>query len=143
MSESNSIYKNVVSEFYPSERKQESGEYKFYNFSQNNSGGSFEVDKNVCENVIIAATSPEDANARAEEVGIYFDGALDDGPDCSCCGDRWSRQYGAAEASETPKIWGQSVEEYLSDKNTLFRNKVIIYYPDGSKQILSKKKQNE
>lgn len=143
MIEPKSIYKNVVSEFYPSERKQKSGEYKFYNFLQNNSGGSFHSDENVGETVIIAATSYEDANERAEEIGIYFDGADSDGPDCSCCGDRWSRQTDYSEASETPKIWDQSVEKYLSDKKTLSRNTVVIYYPDGSKQILSRKKNDE
>lgn len=140
MIEPKSIYKNIVSEFYPSERKQEFGEYKFYHFSQNNTGGSFRLDDNVGEDVIIAAISPEDANARAEEIGIYFDGAHDDGPDCPCCGDRWSRQYGNSDATETPKIYDQSVEEYLSGKYTLFRSRVVIYYPDGSKQILSRVK---
>jgi hypothetical protein len=32
------------------------------------------------------------AVARAEMIGIYFDG-VDQNIDCSCCGDRWSQPY--------------------------------------------------
>lgn len=61
---------------------------KFYEYSQNNSGGSFNVDENVCHYVFIEATSENHANSIAKEIGIYFDGCAD-GVDCSCCGDRW------------------------------------------------------
>jgi len=50
------------------------GDVKYYDFSQNNSGGRFHVDDNVAENVIIAARTVDEANERAEKVGIYFDG---------------------------------------------------------------------
>jgi hypothetical protein len=48
---------------------------KFYEFDQNNSGGSFVVNDKVCHRVIID---------KAETLGIHFDGW----GDCSCCGNR-------------------------------------------------------
>jgi hypothetical protein len=60
----------------------------FYHYRQNNSGGHFDVDEEVSINVCIEASSVSAADARAENVGIYFNGC-DTGQDCSCCGDRW------------------------------------------------------
>lgn len=61
---------------------------KWYQFSQNNSGGIFILDANLSINVYIEAHSPQEANQRAEELGIYFYG-VGEGMDCPCCGDRW------------------------------------------------------
>lgn len=41
----------------------------WFEYSQNNSGGSFVHDP--------------------QRIGLYFDG-VHNGPDCHCCGDRWS-----------------------------------------------------
>lgn len=59
-----------------------------YLFSQNNSGGYFVIDDKLCPRVYIKAVSAEEANKKAEEIGIYFDGVAKD-IDCPCCGDRW------------------------------------------------------
>lgn len=63
---------------------------KFYKFEQNNSGGSFVIkdDIGIGPSVWIEATDPAHANARAGELGIYFDGVRY-ARDCGCCGDRW------------------------------------------------------
>lgn len=61
---------------------------KFYLFHQNNSGGYFIQNDSVDIYVMIQAESAEDANNKAEEIGIYFDG-VKNGNDCECCGDRW------------------------------------------------------
>lgn len=63
---------------------------KWYHYHQNNSGGSFDVDadRGIGHNVFIQAASEPEADARAESIGIYFNG-VDDGLDCECCGDRW------------------------------------------------------
>ena len=63
---------------------------KFYNFTQNNSGGRLITNDKLSHRVFIEAIDKEEAFSRAESVGIYFDGC-DSGQDCSCCGDRWSR----------------------------------------------------
>ena len=57
-------------------------ETKWYRFRQNNSGGSFQK---PAVTVYIEAVDATQANARAEDLDIYFGGA----GDCECCGDRW------------------------------------------------------
>jgi hypothetical protein len=74
----------------------------WYEFHQNNSGGSFYIDgyKGIGPNVWIEADSEEAANDIAEGIGIYFDG-VEKERDCSCCGDRW---YPASHGQEAPII---------------------------------------
>jgi hypothetical protein len=60
----------------------------FYIFTQNNSGGYFVVNDKVCHRLFIEADTKEDATAKAEELGCYWDGVAE-GFDCPCCGDRW------------------------------------------------------
>jgi hypothetical protein len=62
--------------------------YKFYEFSQNNSRGSFQVTDNLAHRVIVEAASEDDAIDIAENLGCYWDGCAN-GNDCDCCGDRW------------------------------------------------------
>lgn len=78
-------------------------ETKFFEYCQNNSGGSFDIDdeRGIGVKVWIEATSAEDADRRAEAIGIYFDGC-DKGMDCDCCGDRWSTAWG--DGSSEPKV---------------------------------------
>ena len=79
---------------------------KFYLFAQNNSGGSFHRTEKLAEYVYIEAADADEANRIAESVGIYFDG-VQDGVDCGCCGDRWSRAYdeSAPEPSEDVRVY--------------------------------------
>lgn len=75
----------------------------WYNFSQNNSGGSFRIypSEGIGPEVWIEANSAEEANERGESIGMYWNGCLD-GRDCSCCGDRWYRTYD--DGDEVPEI---------------------------------------
>jgi hypothetical protein len=59
-------------------------ETKFYEFSQNNSGGHFDVDENVCHRVVIEATSADHAKRIFEPMIENQSGS------CPCCGERWS-----------------------------------------------------
>ena len=59
-------------------------ETKFYEFNQNNSGGSFDVDENVCHRVIIEAIDAKHAQSIFEPMIENQSGS------CPCCGDRWS-----------------------------------------------------
>jgi hypothetical protein len=61
----------------------------FYELDQNNSGGSFVVDENLCHRLVIEADNEEEAINIAERLGCYWNGC-DEGIDCDCCGDRWS-----------------------------------------------------
>ncbi|RYD50460.1 MAG: hypothetical protein EOP83_23910 [Verrucomicrobiaceae bacterium] len=99
-----------------------------YHFRQNNSGGSFHTDrkKGIGPNVYIAAETPEKANFRAVEIGIYFDGA----GDCECCGARWSS---ASQWDETEKV--------DTDKYTFnYHDEVYVHDEDPAKgfRIISK-----
>lgn len=81
----------------------------FYTYTQNNSGGSFDYDRDrgISNYVIVEADNKDEANLRAEQIGLYFDGC-DTGMDCDCCGDRWGRAY-YTEGTEGAEIYGESV----------------------------------
>lgn len=87
----------------------------FFLFSQNNSGGTFDIDDKVAPTVIIEANSAAAANDYAEGIGIYFNGC-DAGTDCSCCGDRWYKQYGDEPEyktlEEVEAEWSNPVKRY-------------------------------
>ena len=85
-------------------------ETQFYEFAQNNSGGSFDVDDKVCHRLFIEAVNIHDAIGKALELGVYFDGCLN-GKDCSCCGDRWSEPYDTVDINKKNKD-GYSVSVY-------------------------------
>lgn len=61
----------------------------FYHFSQNNSGGVYALTETLGHDLYVEASSPEQANERAESLGIYF-GGVASRADCACCGDRWT-----------------------------------------------------
>lgn len=85
---------------------------QFYTFSQNNSGGSFSYSKEsgVTRYVIIEAVDVDDAVNRAENIGLYFNG-VEDGSDCPCCGDRWSRPW-SDESTDEPLLYGHHPSEH-------------------------------
>ena len=74
----------------------------FYQYSQNNSGGSFDFDreKGITHHVVIEAENASLADRRAESIGLYFDGE----GDCPCCGSRWS-EAGCNEGTEEPSVY--------------------------------------
>jgi hypothetical protein len=107
---------------------------KFYTFNQNNTGGSFDFDKEkgITHYVIIEANSADDANNIAESLGIYFNGC-DDNLDCPCCGDRWYPAGDRWDVSNTPTIYGQPIT------NTGYKwmpagENVCVHYKDGRKE---------
>ena len=104
-------------------------ETKFYFYSQNNSGGSFDRDDKtgIGEQVSIEAVDHNHANQRAQELGIYFDGC-DNGQDCPCCGDRWS-EADESDGTATPSIWGTPIEKCTDG---LFRKDIFVHYLDGT-----------
>lgn len=104
---------------------------KFFEFYQNNSGGSFEIDDaaGIGTRVWVEAHNANQASRLAEAIGIYFNGCADD-RDCGCCGDRWSEAYGDGE--ETPKI----NEEY--DFN--WSDTVYVHRLDGTIERIAKPK---
>lgn len=104
---------------------------KWYQFDQNNSGGSFIVDSNVCHRLFIQAEDADSANQKAEDLGCYWNG-VDDDRDCECCGDRWY--------SQSIESWGYdaseslTIEEYvqnLADKWGWTSPDARLFYADG------------
>jgi hypothetical protein len=85
----------------------------FYTFSQNNSGGSFEINDRLNEYVIIEAKSAAIANKIAKQIGIYFDG-IKKKLDCECCGNRWHRSS-ESDATKIPMIYGKEVDSSNSN----------------------------
>ena len=79
----------------------------FFDYRQNNSGGGFDFDddKGVSLTVIIEADSAEEANDKAQSIGLYFDGA----GDCSTCGYRWSDAYGKGD--DVPSDYGTPISD--------------------------------
>lgn len=115
---------------------------KFWTFSQNNSGGSFDYQPNdgITHFVIIEATDETHAMARALDIGLYFNGC-ESGMDCSCCGDRWSEPY--SDGDDSPSIYGEPAETYEEKYGFgLYRcfkkGQVCVHYLDGTKKWYAK-----
>ena len=82
----------------------------FYTYNQNNSGGSFVFEKSgISHFVIVEADSAEDADSKAQAIGLYFDGE----GDCDCCGARWSQAYNG---TNEPEVYGASAFDYEVSK---------------------------
>lgn len=104
---------------------------KFYTFNQNNSGGSFDLDKQngIAHYVIVEASSAKEANSIGERIGLYFDGE----GDCPCCGNRWYEQCWDDEGEESPKIYGKNPSEN-KDMFSKPGEMCCIHYADGRKE---------
>lgn len=104
---------------------------KFFKFRQNNSGGHWYIDDEVGlgPNVWIEANSPKDANRRAEDLGIYFDGVAT-GNDCECCGDRWSPVWAEDTGKDAPVV-DSKYDFYWYDT-------VYVHHADGKIDRLKK-----
>lgn len=90
---------------------------KFFHFSQNNSGGFFEVTDTVAEGgCVFEADSPQEANDKAEAAGVF------DFWSCECCGERFSRQWKSDEGFQT-------VEESVKWS---FGKPTVVHFKDGT-----------
>lgn len=81
--------------------------FRFFEYSQNNSGGSFDIDdeRGIGPRVWVEAANSDHADSRAESLGIYFNGC-DEGMDCKCCGDRWRPAWGDGDESvDVDPVW--------------------------------------
>jgi len=107
----------------------------FFTFHQTNSGGSRTLDKDTAHNVIIEADSYTDANDRAEAHGLYFDG-IDQGLDCGCCGERWTRMYDFEEGDKVPSRYGTPLGKPDEDGKHFhpFWPYALVVYKDGTRR---------
>lgn len=125
----------------------------FYEFNQNNSGGSFDEDENICHRLLIEAENVEQATKKALALGVYFNGVAE-GCDCSCCGDRWHEIWGDDDhlefpiefqnwRTDEPVILNDIVEyaQYYADEYGWTTPDARIFYADGTtKEIFIKGK---
>jgi len=105
----------------------------FFDYSQNNSGGRF---TKPAQYVIVEANSADEANSRAEEIGLYFDGY----GDCECCGSRWSSQWKDEKGTKQPTIYGSSLSNHKKNRNWWDEEcpHLLIYRLDGTKELFEK-----
>lgn len=111
---------------------------RFYEWTQNNTYGHFEVDENISHRVVIEADSYEQAEDKAFDFGIYYNG-VEDQMDCDCCGDRW---YDGRELTDR-SLDGKTIDEYLQDLADQYGWEdpdIIVHYADGTKKTFTGRK---
>ncbi len=114
----------------------------FYTYEQNKRGVSI-VNEHIKHYVIIEAASAKEADEKAENVGIYFDG-VDKEIDYPWRGDRWSRaedpSFGS-KGTKKPEIYGRSIIRFFSERinNNDLSEDVIIYHKNGKVESFSGK----
>ena len=107
---------------------------KFFQFNQNNSGGSFDHDESagIGYAVIIEAQDSENANEIAERIGLYFDGVSNE-RDCECCGDRWYLAH-EDDGKDEPCHYDTPIKE-ATNKTGIFDGwwglPIYVHYLDG------------
>lgn len=118
---------------------------KFYEFNQNNSGGSFVTNENLCHRIIIQADNQQEAIRKAEEFGCYWNGC-DDGIDCPCCGDRWyespdeltfPKYIGTFTKTEADKISGKNNLTVIENEKRKDRWDIVFGTPEAYAQYLA------
>lgn len=113
----------------------------FYEYEQNNPGGSFDYDpeRGISVHVIVEADNAEEANRRAESIGLYFGGA----GDCPCCGNRWYKMRSDAAGGDVPSVYGMPVQDVewgwgpFSDGDKWLgpdEPEVFVHFKDGQVQ---------
>lgn len=122
----------------------------WFEYRQNNSGGSFVSDQNVAHSVWVEADSHESANEIAKDKGIYFDGVEDD-RDCPCCGDRWW-PCSDSDSEDVPSTYvrdknGDCVKttdlQEAADREIFCEpgeNAIILYHASGDVERFAKRK---
>lgn len=100
---------------------------KFLTYRQNNSGGYYKIDNNVKHYVIIEGYNLGQIDAFANKILENYRSH------CSCCGERWSSYFDETNLTDDPMIYGESVYDYKS----FWTEQAIIYYLDGTKEIVT------
>jgi hypothetical protein len=94
---------------------------KWFRFRQNNSGGKFVVNENVCEEVFVQARNAEEAISKAETFCSNSDS-------CPCCGDRWSFWVSDDDIGDEPTMYGEPLS---SATRSYYRRSARLHHFDG------------
>jgi len=95
---------------------------KWYTFDQNNSGGKFVVDENVCEVVCIQAINAEEAIKKAETF-------CDNSDSCPCCGNRWYFGVNDEDGTDQPTHYCKVI---ATTPPSVFYKNAKLHYFDGN-----------
>ena len=103
----------------------------FYEFKQNNSGGSFDINEDVSITIVIETMSFQDA------VDKFFILTENQSASCPCCSKRW--QIDEEDEHIIILKENQTLQEYLHEQLSFslynhYPHKAIIHYLDGSKE---------
>ena len=103
---------------------------KFFEYRQNNSGGSFYRNDDVREIVIIEAQNAKEANFKFREISeSYMDF-------CSCCGERWYFLYDDDAGEDKPMGQDEPFTDFYMEKwHDSYT--IVIYYYDGVKRFFN------
>lgn len=93
----------------------------WFHFNQNNSGGYFVENENVCEDVYVQAHTAAEAIAKAETF-------MDNSDSCACCGDRWSFWMDDRDGTVVPMRYGEPAEASAPD---YFHCHYKLHFIDG------------
>lgn len=118
---------------------------KWFEFNQNNSGGSFDVTSELCHRVFIEAKDDVAALSKGLDMGIYLDGVAD-GIDCKCCGDRWHLPNEVdvpVLGYDRPFDTIEEYAQYLADHYGWTTPDIRLYYADGRKAEIFTRKQKK
>lgn len=103
----------------------------FYTYCQNNSGGYFITNDDVAEIVIIEGANVQEIQEKADKLFEHYSEY------CPCCGQRWNKLYDDDFLTESPKIFGDTPEDFFQRKdarNLIFRKSAVIHYANGRKK---------
>ena len=103
---------------------------KFITYVQNNSGGYYLRNEDVQHYVIIEGFDLWQIEAMANKIFADYSEY------CKCCGERWSTWKGERDMTDKPIISGYVVGEEFSDEYWCRDKKAIIYYLNGTKEIV-------
>ena len=92
----------------------------FYEYTQNNSGGFFTVNDELCNRIIIESDNIKNATKKAESLGIYFDGVRDN-IDCECCGDRWYKNPSILDIDKINKGYEVSISNNWNESHSILK----------------------
>jgi hypothetical protein len=117
-------------------------ETKFYTYSQNNSGGYFELNKKdgIAEYVIIEAKNAKQAHNTASDLFASYSNY------CECCGERWSYYADDEDGRDEPTIYSEparkQIEENMAKKSS-FRTSAAIHHYNGDVEWIGKEPEED
>lgn len=110
----------------------------FYTYNQNNSQGVFDFDPEhgISHYVIVEANSARQADALFSAIRDTYN----EGPYCSCCGERWPSMdvpWRDEEGDEVPSIYSEPAEKYNEffdwrPGTGMYERPYFIHYLNGS-----------